>query len=270
MVLGSQAQEKDQSQAKPQAPTHLKYKPTKASEFKPHMLGHIYDGCPDNSECSEETGKLRKKWLSLISDKKLRKNNKLAALKFFKKKNGVPVGYWFIPQKVLPKEIIYWQSPCQHHNKKKEGEKKLIDLKDKIKISESFISTFQQLNDLKIKEERVFIPVTYTLNAQKQALPYYYPRGDLPTMVKNNKLYFVREDEGHYYSMTVDQKGRIDISQSFTPKEFPEEVKCPDSLLNLMKKKHEGLNLYQSYFCKAIWNQSKKSFQTFIFGWSCN
>ncbi|MBT7609338.1 MAG: hypothetical protein HN576_06255 [Bacteriovoracaceae bacterium] len=240
--------------------THLKFKPTNAHEFKPHMLSHIYEGCPDNSECSKEMGQKRKKWLSVLSNKNMRPSNRRAALNYVKKSIGVPLGFWYLPKPILHKEVIFWQSPCSQHNTKI----------NPLRIAEGLFSNFGDLEDLKNKDEKVFPSKTYTYNNKKKIISYYLPRGDTPLMVKNKKLYFVREAEGSYYNMTIDRKGNLDIVKPFKPKEYPSEITCPKDLLTHMKSQIKQSNLYLSYFCKAVWDKSNKKFQTFIFGWSCN
>jgi hypothetical protein len=240
--------------------THLKYKPTKAKEFQPHMLSHIYKGCPDNSECSKEMGQKRQKWISVLTDKKMRSNNHRAALDYVKKTIGLPLGFWYLPKAKLHKDIIFWQSPCSQHNTKA----------NPIRIAEGLFQDFASIEDLKKKGEQIFFSKTYTLDANNKINSYYLPRGDTPLMVKNKELYFVREDEGSYYNMTINLKGKLDITKKFKPREYPSEVICPPNLLKHMKSKVKQLNLYRSYFCKAVWNKSNNKFQTFIFGWSCN
>ena len=259
ITLSLNAQEKPNHSSNKES-THLKFHPTQANEFKPHMLSHIYEGCPDNSECSKQMGAIRKKWLSVVSNKKIRTNKYISSLKYFKKTHGVPVTFWYIPKKILAPEIIFWHSPCRNHNTKTTS----------IRIAETLAPSFQSLVKLKKKGEKIIIPKTFTLNQKNQIQSFYYPRGDLPIMIDNNKLYFVREEEGHYYSMTVNLKGKIDIIKPFKPKNFPNEVKCPKPLLDSITKDAPEINLYQSYFCKELWNKSQRRFQIFAFGWSCN
>ena len=240
--------------------THLKFTPTKTGDFQPHMLSHIYKGCPDNSECSKEMGQKRQKWISVVSNKDIRASNHRAALAYFKKSFGLPLGFWYRPSKRLHKDIIFWQSPCQQHNSKI----------DPIRIAEGLFSDFMTIQDLKNKGQQVFFAKTYTEDNKGKYISYYLPRGDTPLMVKNKLLYFIREEEGHYYNMTINRKGELDIVKKFKPKEYPVEVSCPKKLLAHMIAQVKEKSLYKSYFCKAIWNKSKNKFQTFVFGWSCH
>ncbi len=225
----------------------------KQKSFKLYMLGHAFKGCPENSSCSKKTGLKRKKWISTIKENNLKKLNQ------FKRQNGIPIGFWLAPKKEMPKDLIYWQSPCAHHDRQTFS----------LKIAELFSPHFSSLVKLKKKEENVFIEQTFTFDKNKKIIKYYLPSGEYPLMTDGQKIYFIREEEGHFYGLDLDRNGKFTIIETFKTRLLPEEVSCPKALLKEMKEKSHH-QIYLSYFCKAIWNKTEKNVQTFIFGWSCH
>lgn len=233
------------------------------SHFKPHMLDHPYKGCPTNSLCAKKMGELRSKWLKVLS------KNKPSALDKFRKKNGIPVNIWTRDTVLKHPNLIIWDSFCKKHNPKPNTEG-LINTEEKIYIAQVWAKNFDDIKKSFKEGNEVLVNRAYVLDESKKVTTYRIPRAEAPLFISDGKMYFTVEEEGNYFGLWVDSRGNIKIDQTYLPKSFPDEVKCPEILSKAFQAGIRNQKLFEGFFCKAIWNQSTKKFNTVALGWSCN
>ncbi len=230
------------------------------------MLGHIYEGCPSNSTCSKETGILRKKWVDVLKASPSDKQKATRGLNNFKEKYGIPIGFWVHSQEKETQDpnhrLVIWDSHCSNHQSKEPAQR--------IFMGEAMVSNFKQFESMSLPEHKLMLSKTWTLTKSGKLESYFHPRSEFPIMVDNSGIYFTREEEGKYYGLQISSKGAINVAPIASPKSYPREVSCPAALDAVFKTNIKMTNLYMGHYCKALWNNSTKEFQTFVFGWSCN
>ena len=237
----------------------------KKEKFKRHMLFHPIEGCPTNSNCTKKAALLRKKWIELVHNHKLPVNKKIQKLKKFKRKFGILVPIWASPLGAQDRSVISWRSPCSHHTKKGE---------EKIYIAETFL---KNIKNKFVHQNNKFIPQKAFLlensPSRKNFLikEFFVPRDDTPLFIQKNDLYFQLEYEGVYIGLNIKDDGRMILSNEKIPRNnFPENVVCPQALVDKFKLETTEKSLHLGHFCQAIWDKTSKNYKTMIFGHSCN
>ena len=230
------------------------------------MLGRIHEGCPSNSTCSKKTGAKRKKWIDVLKASPLDQRKTARGLERFRSQYGLPIGFWLHTEKIEKDEpdhkLIIWDSHCSNHQSK--------NSKERIFLGESMIKSFKDFDKMNLSEHKIMLNKTWTLTKKGKLLSYFHPRAEFPIKIDSGGIYITREAEGKYYGLQIDNRGAIRIIPVSNPKSFPKEVACPEKLVQSFKTEVEMANLYMGHYCKAIWNDTTKEYQTFIFGWSCN
>lgn len=243
-----------------------KFPTVRQEDFKPYMLGHIHEGCPSNSTCSKETGALRKKWIDVLKASPADQRKTARGLERFREKYGLPIGFWIHTQKIEKGEpkhkLIIWDSHCSNHQSKKPEER--------VFLGQSMVKSFNDFAKMNLPEHKIMLNKTWTLTKKGKLRSYFHPRAEFPIKVDGAGIYITREDEGKYYGLQIDTRGTISIVPINNPKSFPKEVVCPEKLVTSFKAEVGMSNLYMGHYCKALWNDSTREYQTFIFGWSCN
>ncbi len=233
-------------------------------QFKAHMLDHPFEGCPTNSLCVKEMGNLRKSWLKTLS-----KKNPYKGIERFRKKNGMPLKIWTRDKVLKEPTLIMWDSFCPKHNPKPSSEG-LINTEEKIYIAEAWYKNFGTVLKSFKEGDQILVNRAYVLEKDKSVTTYIIPRAEAPLFISDKKLYFTIEEEGHYFGLWISPNGKLRADQTYLPKNFPTEKKCPEELSKAFSAGIKNPKLYQGFFCKAIWDQSSKKFKTIALGWSCN
>lgn len=243
----------------PSAPAQpLPLDPKLTSQEKPlsfQSLDHDILGCPANSHCSRSQGAKRQKWTELLQ--RLEKESAQYAVKEiekFRQEKGIPFGVWAGPKSLTNEDIISWDSGCPHHNREMK----------KILLAELMIKKIEQEDNDQFTWQKVWLE-----NEQQKISTYKVPRGSFPTYMVNDKLYFNATELGIYYGMLVAENGDIQIINSKTQNPLPHETSCPSRLKNLKQEMLKDKSLYQDYYCRAIWDETKKSYRVMMLGWSC-
>ncbi len=231
-------------------------------QFQPHMLDHPFKGCPTNSLCKEQMGSLRQRWLKAI------RSPKPAVAEAFRKKQGMPIKIWTRDTLLRHPSLITWDSFCPKHNPKPSSEG-LINTDEKIYISEVFSTDLSLIGKTYKEGPQVLLNRLYLLE-DKKVVTYLIPRAEAPLFIENKKLYFTIEEEGSYFGLEVARDGKLGITATSLPKNFPDEIKCPEALAKAFQKGIINQKLYQGFFCKALWDRTKKKYATMAIGWSCN
>jgi hypothetical protein len=213
-------------------------------KFLPHMAIHMNKGCQQNSTCSVEIGKLNIEWDNVLKSKSERQ------IKNFQKRYGVPMSFWTTQEK--NPAMVTFDSRCSKHRKKDH----------KIYEGIMFVKSPSELT----KKETIL--ENYALREQGSKF-YTIPRKALPNGIINGALNFTQEREGQFYYLNS-TPNRLEVS--FNKPQFDKEIietSCPEALRKTFISKLKNERLYQSTFCKNIWNYNKKKYERVIFGWSC-
>ena len=207
--------------------------------FKPYMVDHENIGCPANSDCDHETGKLYKKWVDLHKNPK--KGNQDFAQ--FLAQHGHPFKVWHLKDKPI-KGLISWDSPCEHHRPKEEKE-------------QSIDQAQYFLKELTPEKFPAFLfdsaYVSDGKSAQSPIYKFLIPRGSVPYTLDKEELVFFEEEEGQYYYLKIKANGKLSIDLT-RPNKKPEstEVECPTYMLQHLAKNPPEKMIYQSFYCKRI------------------
>ncbi len=226
-------------------------------EFQPYMIDHPNLGCPANSHCSAEFGKKRKIWSDMI----LRIKNQLEkspieALEKVRQNSGFPIPVWATNKSLENPEVVSWHSPCRHHN---------LPNKE-IYHAEVLLSDFTNWKTL--DSESLTRAKIWRLKGE-EVVEYGSLQGAIPTMLKNEQLYFTREEQGVYFGLLISASGAMKIVPTENAAMAPREVQCPAKLIEAYKAWNWSTELYQQTVCRAIWDQDQRTFHTFLFGWTC-
>lgn len=193
-----------------------------------------FEGCPENSLCSKETGALYKRWTSLLKAPSRR------GLRSFVQEEGLPVGMWSIGKNHEERGVILWDSPCDNHRGK---------------IYEAKIFT----HNLKSSSAGdIFKGVLGLLIREEETMSYTLPRGNLPLFIEEDKLFFTSEEEGHYYAIGLESSGVVTLEDNRMPDHLPTSVPCPDISGSLSNPR-----------CRHLWDRTKKTFVLLAYESDC-
>ncbi|MCP4912078.1 MAG: hypothetical protein GY909_03075 [Oligoflexia bacterium] len=224
----------------------------KESDFQPHMLGHIYKGCPSNSHCSAKAGKLMHQWDQALANSSTGKMKKLFTTT---KSIGVPFDLWSKKKNVQNREVISWDSSCPKH----------LAPNPELRTAVTFV---KNLKELVKNEDLVLEPIL--IQDEKKIIKLFKPRGSSPMFYKKNQLSFLMSSQGSYYGLRVNSNLSLQVSQVESTPEYPRGESCPEILVKEWKKQDLPENLFLKYECSRIWNKDKKKYVTAIYGWTCH
>lgn len=235
-------------------------------KFAPHMIDHEFEGCPENSHCSQEMGLKRLKWVQLLNQLSSNKDlDTISAIENFRQEHGLPIPMWGFPAGLKDKEIISWNSSCPHHN---------LELKE-IFHAQMMLKSFNQIEEHDLKDDDLdkkikVIPKTIWLEEKSgDIIDFRIPRGFLPSLIVEDQLYFTMEEEGVYYGLLVDKNGNFKVVPTQKPPAPSKEVSCSQALKKHYKNWPLEKRLYQDSYCKAIWDKENETYQVLMIGWSC-
>lgn len=220
------------------------------AEFKSYMIDHPFEGCPSGSKCTKDTGIIRKQFAAILKSKK----NKVKLLEDFRKKVGIPLSVWSQPVTTVAKGLSLWNSPCSNHN---QPEKQIL-------LAEVMASDFRKLKNLK----NVIVRKAVVLMNNK-LIVYPAIRDESPLYISQEKLVYNLDDEGEYYSIAIGRDEGVNVVTPTKIRNYPENVACPDLLIEKFKQIENPPLLYQGLSCKSIWDVEAKIYRTMAQGWSC-
>ena len=216
-------------------------------DFRPFMVDHALEGCPENSVCASKMGEFRQKWILLL------KGSSQRALKKFVADHGILTQVWTTQKHHGEEPIIVWDSPCSNHHK--EG--------GEIFNAEIFTKNLHEASD-------PFLPRNALLVRGQERVAYTIPRGGLPLFVAGGKLYFNREMGNHHYMVSVTREGKLSLEKDMRIQHLPQSMVCPEKMVDdFSRSLTVPPHLYSGYRCNQIWDQGKKGFSILIYGWSC-
>ena len=204
-------------------------------------LLHENKNCLENSICSKQNGKKLGLW------KRLNQTSSYKKVEKFRKKNGLPIQFLVKSTHAKQLDPILFSSRCKNHN-----------LKNQDKIYKAIM--FLRNNP---KNKNIALSSVYNHVTKKS---YEVPYGDQPILLWKNKIYFVKDFEGLFFNMSIDDKGRwrvANIPQDLINKALRERQK------STCEKVLKSNSYYQGSYCNKIWNADSKSLNTIEQSWSC-
>ena len=178
--------------------------------------------------------------------------------KFIQSEYGVPVSGWAQEEASLLPNILMWDSPCRQHKSSA----------NKFYITEVFR---KNLNPNELKElPTLFFSRALVIENSKNFHTMIVPRGDAPAFIKDDSLYYLREEEGIFYGLLIDKSGRLKVVKNEIPTNLPKEVDCPKDKIVEFTRVAPSPNFYQGTYCKSVWDKTNKNYKTILLGWSCN
>ncbi len=223
-----------------------------AESIEPILLD--LPGCPDNSVCTKETGAVRLEWLEILKNYSINKIDEKETNKQIQKKSGFPIPSWATEAAKSKPMTTFWDSPCKQHQK--ENEKTYIAI------------TF--LKNLLPKNKILFHSPAILTDDKSHSLAIQTLRGEIPLLILNDSLYFTQVDDGYYYGLLISYNGKLSFSKVIKDTHYPKEITCTTEQINLFTKELPSKDFFKGYYCKAIWNLTTKTYNSLIFGWSCN
>ena len=204
---------------------------SKEIKFLPHMVSHLHEGCPENSDCDLSYGSKRKTFNQSLPIKGSR-------TKFFEK-HGAPFRFFISSENIkTPKSFAKWDSHCNHLRKK---EKPILEV-------ETFIKNLPTKTPTSIHHDSLaIIPKDLYLLRNKNLKKYSIPlNGDLTKIKKDRVIFVVREKSG-FYNYSVNSSGELKISNDTKEDRFV-STKCPEQLEKHFKAKQS--RVFKTYYCK--------------------
>ncbi len=200
-----------------------------------------HPGCPENSQCNEDTGKTRiffKEQLKLFTSKTISESKFNDALL---KKEAIPFPLFTKDINHNYKGLALWESHCRQHKigmRYYQGEIYTAKV-DKKKWSE--------LNF-------IFNPLIVMDRDNMVVMPGLM--GEAPVKIKKNRqvleVTYLREEDGIYYLFTINNEGVIRLHSVDEKLEAPKTVNCPDKLSAEFLRFSESPTFYASTTCKEI------------------
>tara|TARA_R110002072_G_scaffold64203_4_gene159586 strand:- start:25164 stop:25940 length:777 start_codon:yes stop_codon:yes gene_type:complete len=223
-----------------------------SNDFKPHMLDHINKGCPNNSQCSKETGLKMQRW-----SKALRESKKLGIRRLTNtaKKVGIPFDLWSRAKTSKELKVITWDSSCPNHN-----------LPDQQIFSATIF--VKDIKDL-MKFDDLVAP-TLLLLKNKKIQQHYIPRDASPMFYDNGTIHYLMGNQGDYYGMKISSKGIISVNSIQKVSEYPQSKSCHPALMKKWKQTKAPKNLYKDVSCSSIWDAQAKKYIPILYGWTCH
>jgi hypothetical protein len=225
-------------------------------EFKPHMLDHLHFGCPPNAHCSADYGKARTVWRQALDQILASDQIKVSTiLEQVRKDVGMPFTIWAKPESLEDQSLTSWDSSCRRHN---------------LETGEIYWGEvlLRNLND-RNEEERPFIYNRVAMEQGDQIRLIRTPRDALPSMIIDNQLYYTLGEAGVYFGLLINQAGELRIIEPASIPHAAKEVACPDALKKQLESWPHFSVLYESSYCRAVWDQTRQSWTTIAVGWAC-
>ncbi len=215
---------------------------------------HSYPGCPFNSECDQKFGETKLAWLKIISSRPAN----FASINQFIESNGFPMQVWQFSKNPI-KQKASFESQCERHRK---------TTPSPIIKSEIFIKS-RELKNYTPKDSHYFFNILIR-DIKGHVKIFYRPFSDHPIYLSETSEYYIYESEGHFLSFEIINNEKIKVIE--LEKNIPESIviNCPPELLKVFHTQEVPSALFESAYCRQIWNVSQKTYQTVLLSHSCN
>lgn len=214
-------------------------------------IEHKNKGCPINSECSKDSGKLMAAWDKIFIHESSQK--RLELMREFRKENGLP--FEFLAKKEVKEKFdpILFNSRCKHHNPKNPHNNTYQGIMFFKKIP---------LEDGLLKFDKIVL-----FEKDKKRI-YIVPYQDRPHFMKDDRLFFLKDYDDYFYQISLTDKGNYNIENlnisvfSKADSKKVKEVPCPEN-------KEDKPDRYSSTYCQQIWDMDTNEMKTIQVFWSC-
>lgn len=214
-------------------------------------------GCPENAHCQKATGLLRQKWIEKLTLFNQKKISEFQFNQIVQNDTGAPISGWALEEaSVLPK-IVMWDSPCRQHKNEL----------SKIYISEIFRKDLNA-SDIGISKNLIFAKIIGK-DLSEKIFSFYSLRDEYPLFIENQWFYFLREEEGQFYGLSISKFGDLKVATIKKSDQLPKDAVCPKDFIDIFLKEAPSSTFYQTYICKEVWNRTIQKYQTLLFGKSC-
>lgn len=214
------------------------------------VMVHEYPGCPINSYCSEDSGKLILKWEKMINS--ISPKNKHKKLKAFLSEQGLPVEFLTTKESKVPLDPVSWNSRCKIHNPKNPNN--------------NIFKAFKFFNNSPKSKHTIFTPVTLYDGVKK--INFEIPYQDQIVLIKNNQAVLLKDYDDFYYQLGITPDGKysiVNLPYKVVKKALSKkikEVKCPDKM-DIDNK------YFAKTFCQKVLDLDTNTLKTIQYGWSC-
>jgi hypothetical protein len=213
-------------------------------------MKHENPGCPLNSECSKESGKLISTWEKLL--KSTNEKNQYKKISTFHKEHGLPIEFLTTQKSKIALDPVLWDSRCRLHNPKNPNNNILKGVK--------FLKNSPK------SEHVIFTPITLYSGTEK--VLYEVPYQDQPILIKNNKIIVLKDYDDYYYQLAIGPNGKFEVANlphtliSKALSQKIKETKCPEEM-----KFND--NYFKKTYCQKILDLDTNSLKTIQYAWSC-
>lgn len=221
-----------------------------------------FPGCPENSLCSEETGKTRnffKEQLKLLIENKTSTSKLNEQLVI---KSAFPVPLFAKDTNHNYKGLALWESHCRQHS-----------IGIRYYQGEIFVSSIDKAKWKNL--DFIYNPLVLMVNGQFYNIPGLM--GEAPLEVSFiNKTWvatYLREEDGNFYLFSINTDGKIRIEKVQKKLDTLKTVNCPSALSAEFLRVSESASFYATTTCKEIpinFDQNKNATSAIvIFGVPC-
>lgn len=218
------------------------------------MVDHLHQGCPVNSSCTKELGKSRELFVSTLKAG--------GALDKVIKKSGAPIPIFVATKQNDPNanyndpNFIIWDSPCENHHM----------IGESVYLAEAIVKNLDELNSLpKARAGLILVE-----SPKGEITSFNTPRDHAPRYIQNNRLVFLFEEVGNYYSLSLDKNGSIASEKLNSELPSPEHSECSKSLTDFYNQiPNERKIAFGHHFCRSLYNSKTKKRELALLAWSC-
>lgn len=236
-------------------------------------VAHPNFGCPENSECDAEMGKLLTTWKKVIARWSLSMNRPEIINKEITKateKLGFPIEFLAKPSIKSTLSPALFDSPCKEH-KPKDSTEKLMRGIGFIKGQADGHLIFAKGDTeyrLKLGEVVHLQKVIFFPKDGKPMQVFELPLEEKPLYIEDDQVVTLVESEDLFFLLTINQKGSWSFAIAPTSgissyHDYQEEVACPKNALPLPTG-------FTKTYCQNITNKAQQLVGIVQLFWTCN
>lgn len=218
---------------------------TLAFSADPAQYEHENPGCQINSLCDKQTGLKRLAWIKSVKTKNMKRLNQAI------KQGQYPLGIWFIGEK-SPSTIL-WKSVCHTHRGKG------------IKMGKLFISKLKQVNQFKnFTQDNFLFTDLVTYQHGNKSETFVAPINESPSSIHGGNMVYTLGEMGNIYTISISSQGEIKAIRADSEYHPTYATPCPKKLSALTPPLPKEFPLKISTYCRSIWNETLKKYDTIM------
>lgn len=229
--------------------------PATAEDFE-----HQNKGCPENSECDPVMGHQMKTWKDMVkrlAESTLSSDKKIQEAEEFRQKSGMPAEFYTYKKSQQGFRPLYFNSPCKEHNPKIQENRVLRGSAFIKSMPKEKAVVWRDQTQIEVPVGELLIPQPVTVFTSTGTMNYLLPIDDQPLFIRDKALHIVREDEGFFYMLRIEQNGDwkivdIDLAKLSQWEDKREYTTCPPD------KEKKTPKEFGVTFCKWIQDEDSK------------